>query len=63
MGQQPSRSLNPQVITVATVRSQATVTKGEVGSVSVEIMFDSGSAVSLLRKRHGSDGICAAVEN
>ena len=51
VGQQPSRSLSPQVITVATVRSQATVTKGEVGSVSVEIMFDSGSAVSLLRKR------------
>ena len=51
VGQQPSQSLSLQVITVATVTSQATVTKGEVGSVLVEIMFDSGSVVSLLRKR------------
>ena len=38
---------SPQAITVATVRSKATVIMGEVGSLSVEIMFDSGSAVSL----------------
>ena len=51
MGQQPSQSsLSPQAITVATVRSKASVIMGEVGSISVEIMFDSGSAVSLLRK-------------
>ena len=51
MGQQPSQSsLSPQAITVATVRSKATVIMGEVGSVSVEIMFDSGLAISLLRK-------------
>ena len=51
MGQQPSQSsLSPQAITVATVRSKATVIMGEVGSISVEIMFDSGLAVSLLRK-------------
>ena len=52
MGQQPSQSsLSPQAVTVATVKSKATVIMGEVGNISVEIMFDSGSAVSLLRKR------------
>lgn len=52
MGQQPSQStLSPQLVTVATVESKATVITGEVGDITVEVMFDSGSAVSLLRKR------------
>ena len=40
-----------QAVTVTTIKSKATVIMGEVGNASVEIMFDSGSAVSLLRKR------------
>ena len=52
MGQQLSQStINPQVVTVATIKNKATVVMGEVGSMSVEVMLDSGSAVSLLRKR------------
>ena len=52
MGQQPSQqSLSPQAVTVATIKNKATVIMGEEGNASVEIMFDSGSAVSLLRKR------------
>ena len=52
MGQQPSQqSLSLQAVTVATIKNKATVIMGEVGNASVEIMFDSGSAVSLLRKR------------
>ena len=44
------QSLSPQAVTVATIKNKATVIMGEVGNASVEIMFDSGSAVSLLRK-------------
>ena len=52
MEQQPSQStISPQAVTVATIKNKATVVLGEVGSMSVEVMFDSGSAVSLLRKR------------
>ena len=46
MGQQPSQqSLSPQAVTVATIKNKATVIMGEVGNASVEIMFDSESAV------------------
>ena len=49
MGQQPSQqSLSPQAVTMATTKNKATVI---MGNAFVEIMFDSGSAVSLLRKR------------
>ena len=41
-------TIDPPMVTVATVRSKATVIMGEVGNTMVEIMFDSGSAVSLL---------------
>lgn len=52
VGQQPSQStLNPQAVTVATIKNKATVITGEVGNISVEVMFDSGSAVLLLRKK------------
>jgi len=40
---------NPQLVTVATVRKNATVITRTVGDVFVEIMLDTGSAVSLLR--------------
>ena len=43
-------ALNSQTVTVATVKSKATVIMGEVGNSTVEVMFDSGSAVSLLWK-------------
>ena len=50
-GQQPPRSTtDPPVVTVATIKSKATVRMGEVGNTTVEVMFDSGSAVSLLQK-------------
>ena len=38
------------MVTVATIKSKATVRMWEVGNTTVEVMFDSGSAVSLLRK-------------
>jgi len=41
----------PKLVTVATVRNNTTVITGKVGDVFVEIMLDTGSAVSLLR--HG----------
>lgn len=47
----PQATLGPQLITVASVTSKATVIMGEVGCRRVEIMLDSGSAVSLLRKQ------------
>ena len=52
MGQQPSQpTVSPQAVTVTTIKNKATVVMGEVESMSVAVMFDSGSAVSLLRKR------------
>ena len=36
---------------MATVRNNATVVTGRVGEVAVEIMLDTGSAVSLLRRK------------
>ena len=41
----------PQLVTVAIVRNNATVITGKVGDVVVEIMLDTGSAVSLLHCR------------
>ena len=49
--QPPPATLGQQLITVASVTSKATVTMGEVGCSKVEMMLDSGSAVSLLRKQ------------
>ena len=49
LGQWSSSSVSPQLVTVATVRNNATVINGMVGGVAVEIMLDTGSAVSLLR--------------
>ena len=39
---------------MATVKNNATVIQGKVGNVNVEIMLDSGSAVSLLRQNEAS---------
>ena len=41
-------------MTVATVKSNITVIQGKVGNVTVEIMLDTGSAVSLLRHNEAS---------
>ena len=41
-------------MTVATVKNNATVIQGKVGNVTVEIMLDTGSAVSLLRHNEAS---------
>ena len=51
LGQQSSLSVSLQLVTVATMRNNATVITGKVGDVVVEIMLDTGSAVSLLRCR------------
>jgi len=40
-----SLSVSSQLVTVATVRDNATVIKGKVGSISVEIMLDIGSVI------------------
>ena len=49
----PSRNLNLQndntIITVAVVKSTATIIKGSLGGVGVELMLDSGSSVSLVQ--------------
>ena len=36
-------------VTVALVKSQTTIVKGKLGGVSVDLMFDSGSFVSLVQ--------------
>ena len=52
-GQQASPPISPTAnvltVTVAVIKSQATVVKGEVGGIEVDIMLDSGSSVSLVR--------------
>ena len=49
----PARNLNLQndnaIITVAVVKSTATIIKGSLGGVGVELMLDSGSSVSLVQ--------------
>ena len=40
---------NDNVITIAAVKSTATVIKGKFGGVVVEVMLDSGSSVSLVQ--------------
>ena len=48
----PAENPNPQndnVITIAAVKSTATVIKGTFGGVAVEVMVDSGSSVSLVQ--------------
>ena len=54
LGQLLSSSVSPQLVTVAKVRNNATVITGKVGDVFVEMMLDTGSAVSLLRRREGN---------
>ena len=50
MGQQASLSeVSPNTITVAAVKSKATVTTGTWGRLPVEFMLDSGSSVSLVQ--------------
>ena len=36
-------------VTVAVVKSQATIVKGQLGGVAVDLMLDSGSSVSLVQ--------------
>ncbi|XP_065888767.1 uncharacterized protein [Dysidea avara] len=38
-----------EIITVAAIKSSATVLKGKLGGVEVELMLDSGSSVSLVQ--------------
>ena len=45
--------MSPQdtnIVTVAAVRTKAAVIKGKVGGVATEMMVDSGSSVSIVRK-------------
>ena len=69
LGQQLSPSVSPQLVTVATVRNNATVVKGKVGEVAVEIILDTGSAVSLLHHKeagsmntHPSSQGCSSIQ-
>ena len=55
-GQQTPSSISPHIdlkdvltVTVAVVKSQATTVKGQLGGVSVDLMLDSGSSVSLVQ--------------
>jgi len=55
-GQQVPLSISPHIdlrdvltVTVAVVKSQATIVKGQLGSVSVDLMLDSGLSVSLVQ--------------
>ena len=52
-GQQASPPISPtadvMTVTVAVVKCQATIVKGVLGGVAVDIMLDSGSSVSLVR--------------
>ena len=48
--QAPPVQLSPDVVTVAAVRSKATVTTGTLGGVLSELMLDSGSSISLVRR-------------
>ena len=41
---------NINIVTVAAVRTKAAVIKGKVGGVATELMVDSGSSVSIVRK-------------
>ena len=40
---------NVMTVTVALVKSQATIVKGELGGKAVDVMLDSGSSVSLVQ--------------
>ena len=42
--------MSPEVVVTATIKKHATVIVGEVGSIDTEIMLDSGSSVSLIRR-------------
>ena len=44
-----TNSADVMPVTVAVVRSQATMVKGELGGVAVDVMLDSGSSVSLVQ--------------
>ena len=48
--QQPVSPNNINIITVASVKSQAAVLTGTLGGIRSEMMLDSGSAVSLVRQ-------------
>ena len=51
LGQQSSPLVSLQLVTVTTVRNNATVITEKVGNVVVKIMLDTRSALSLLRHR------------
>ena len=50
MQQAPPSPISPNVVTVAVVKSRATVITGRLGGVSVELMLDSGSSISLVQR-------------
>ena len=69
LGQQLSLSVSPQLVMVATMRNKAIVNTGKVGDVFVEIMLDTGSAVSLLHHREAnsmniqpSSQVCSSIQ-
>ncbi len=53
-GPQASQSLlgprDVNTITVAAIKTNAAVIKGEIGGIAMDMMLDSGSAVSLVRR-------------
>ena len=51
VGQLASPSpISPNVVTVAVVKSRATVITGRLEGVSVELILDSGSSISLVQR-------------
>ena len=48
---------------IAAVRSNTAIIRGQLGSVDMDMMLDSGSSVSLVRKNVLSEvsGVCAAA--
>ena len=41
---------NTCIVTVAAIKSKATVISGTVGEITVEVMLNSGSSISLMRQ-------------
>jgi len=61
--------VSPHLVTVATVRNDATVINRKVGDVAVEIMLDSRSAISLLQhsdalsmNTHKASPTCSSIK-
>ena len=58
----PFKAVDADVV-IAAVRSNTAIIRGQLGSVDMDMMLDSGSSVSLVRKNILSEvsGVCAAA--